>query len=156
METMYDRLGELLNETLKVGHVQKEHKAKENLLKENAYKENFESKGNEFNSKRKVDYSENKKKPTSKVKKTNYYNESKQKRTGTIIKSYSLQLQRAYRLLDISFSATKEEVRKAYKEKLLYFHPDKYSGNKILEKVATDKTRQIVEAFNLITKYLEE
>ena len=47
-------------------------------------------------------------------------------------------------------------MKKAYKERLKYFHPDKHTGNAILEKIATDKTRQVVESFELIMNYLGE
>ena len=42
--------------------------------------------------------------------------------------------------------------KKVYKEKLKYFHPDKYDKNPVLKKVATNKTRMIVEAYELLMK----
>jgi DnaJ like chaperone protein len=58
----------------------------------------------------------------------------------------------AFRILGVNSSATKDEVKKAYKEKLKYFHPDRYQENEILQKVATNKTRQIVSSYEKIMK----
>ena len=49
-----------------------------------------------------------------------------------------------------------EDLKKAYKDKLKYYHPDRHADNETLQKIATDKTRQVVEAYNLIVKFLEE
>ena len=54
------------------------------------------------------------------------------------------------RLLDISEGASRDEITRAYKKKLMYFHPDRYASNPVLEKVATKKTEQIIEAYKLI------
>ena len=55
-----------------------------------------------------------------------------------------------------TFSATTEDVKKAYKEKIKYYHPDRHTVNAVMQKIATDKTRQVVEAFTLIMKFLEQ
>ena len=60
---------------------------------------------------------------------------------------------RALRLLDLTDSATLEDVKRAYKEKLKYFHPDKYDKNEVLKTVATKKTRMIVDAYELLCKH---
>lgn len=69
-------------------------------------------------------------------------------------KKITPELERAYRLLDINFQSSLDDAKKAYKEKLKYYHPDRYAGNEVLTKVATDKTRQIVESFNMISEFL--
>ncbi|MBQ2081594.1 MAG: DnaJ domain-containing protein, partial [Treponema sp.] len=58
-------------------------------------------------------------------------------------------------LLGIETSATPDDVKKAYKEKIKYYHPDKYNDNPVLQKVATDKTRQVVESYKLLCDFLE-
>ena len=65
------------------------------------------------------------------------------------------ELQHCYFVLDIGVSATVEEVKKAYKDKLHYYHPDKHLDNPVLQKVATNKTREVVEAYNKIIAFLE-
>ena len=68
------------------------------------------------------------------------------------LKKITPEVERACRLLDITASANQDDVKKAYKEKLKYFHPDKYDKNPVLKKVATNKTRMIVEAYELLMK----
>ena len=70
--------------------------------------------------------------------------------SATVIKSVDPEIQRAMRLLDISEGASRDEITRAYKKKLMYFHPDRYASNPVLEKVATKKTEQIIEAYKLI------
>ena len=60
---------------------------------------------------------------------------------------------RALRLLGLTPTATVDDVKRAYKEKLKYFHPDKYDNNEVLKTVATKKTRMIVEAYELLCKH---
>jgi len=148
METMYDRLGDLLSETLEAGHVKfVKPKEKVTQVKEEKTSEETPGKGHAESSEP-IHFES--KKPSENG--AHYKNE--QKATGTIIKAMSPELERAYRLLGIPYSSSREEVKKAYKDKLMYFHPDKHAGNAILEKVATDKTRQVMESYELILKYL--
>ena len=46
------------------------------------------------------------------------------------------------------------DLKKAYKEKLNVFHPDKNKKLPIVQKVAAEKTRQVVEAFRLLSDLL--
>lgn len=154
METMYDRLGDLLNETLQAGHVkfvkpkpaaepEKEKASQETEIPET------ETKKADASSERKESAGTGKKSEPAD------FLRPRQKATGTIIKAIPPEVERACRLLGVNANATKEEVKKAYKEKLQYYHPDKHAGNPILEKVAGDKTRQVVEAYSLMIAFLE-
>lgn len=139
METMYDRLGDLLNETLKSGQVKfkkkTEHNKKEIPKKEKAAEESFSR-----------NIHKNKDKAGQKK-------SAEFKGTENIpLKKITPEIERAFRLLDITASANSSDVKKAYKEKLKYFHPDKYDKNPVLKKIATNKTRMIVEAYNLLMK----
>lgn len=60
------------------------------------------------------------------------------------------ELERAFALLGLESTADKDAVKKAYKEKLLSSHPDRYAGKDVMEKVANDKTREVVAAYRLI------
>ena len=62
------------------------------------------------------------------------------------------ELRNAYRLLDLTFSANEADVKKHYREKLKYYHPDYQKENPVLKKVATKKTEHVVEAYLLIMK----
>lgn len=136
METMYDRLGDLLSETLEAGHVKfvKPPKVEPSLQEETS--ENALNSDGEKND-------------------GVFYEQALAEKSSVIERKISPEIERAYRLLSLSIQASKEDIKKAYKEKLMYFHPDKHRGNTILEKVATDKTRQVVEAYNLIMSSLK-
>lgn len=138
METMYDKLGDLLNETLKYGQVKFKKKIKysekEIPHEEKKSEENF-SKENASKNKTKTEQKNQTKPLNNKV---------------SYLKKITPEIERACRLLDITTSANSNDVKKAYKEKLKYFHPDKYDKNPVLKKVATNKTRMIVEAYELL------
>lgn len=133
---MYDRLGDLLSETLEAGEV-KFIKVEAKKVEEETQRLNFEGKGKE-----------RPKKNSSKAKPKAH--------NVFIYKTITPELERAYRLLDISFQSSLEEIKKSYKEKLKYYHPDRYEDNEVLKKVATDKTRQIVAAYKMINDFLEK
>ncbi|MBR6297507.1 MAG: DnaJ domain-containing protein [Treponema sp.] len=183
MSTMYDRLGELLSETLEAGSVKfvkierdfKEYEksqAAENTGAETDSDATLESEGEN----QEKDSSENEiPKAKSGSKGPEYrrplqgatvyhvgsdgfdsgFNETTYRPKNFIYKKLTPELERAYRLLGIETSATPDDVKKAYKEKIKYYHPDKYNDNPVLQKVATDKTRQVVEAYKLLSEFLE-
>ena len=179
MQTMYDKLGELLSETLEAGEIKfvrverpqrkqpestesaeaktdaeaadaaegaevsegAEEKTQEAKADSSTAKDSSQQKGSGAQNRRRTTASSGpKKKPVA----NNSY----------FYKKITPELERAYRLLDINFQSSLDDAKKAYKEKLKYYHPDRYAGNEVLTKVATDKTRQIVESFNMIQEFL--
>ena len=67
-----------------------------------------------------------------------------------IYRRISPELEKAFSLLGLESTADKDAVKKAYKEKLLSYHPDRYAGKDVMEKLANDKTREVVAAYRLI------
>lgn len=64
-----------------------------------------------------------------------------------------MKMERYYRILDISSSASKEEIKKAYHQKMKALHPDKMHGTP-LEDAATFFSSEINEAYNaLMSQY---
>ena len=57
-----------------------------------------------------------------------------------------------YRVLGVSPSASDEEIKKAYRSLVKKYHPDRYAGNKAQQEAASEKLKQINEAYNEITK----
>ena len=139
---MYDKLGDLLNETLEKGSVEFV-KVKDKI--DNAPKEN---ETNEFDSnqkKNRIDtesYSHKAKRTKKEKPKVNS--------DIYIYKKITPEIERACRLLNVTENCSLEELKKAYKEKLKYYHPDHYSNNPVLYRVSTNKTREVVEAYNLL------
>lgn len=154
METMYDRLGDLLNETLQAGHVKF---VKPKQVEKGEEKKAAQEKTSKAEGTAKKEDPVSCKKETSGPGKTSgpqKFYRPKPQATGIIIKALPPEVERACRLLGVTATSSREEIKKAYKEKLQYYHPDKHAGNPILEKIAGDKTRQVVEAYELISKYL--
>lgn len=155
METMYDRLGDLLKETLEAGHVkfvktEAPHRDAEDPADAGAAQtEDAPPAGGAAASS-----AEGPARGTERAR-TNAFSGgqgSRHKRTAKVIRYISPEIESACRMLGVSFNSTKSEIRKAYKEKLKYFHPDKYENNPALKQVATNKTRYIVDAYNLLIK----
>jgi curved DNA-binding protein CbpA len=64
-------------------------------------------------------------------------------------------MERYYRILGISNNASKEEIKKAYHEKMKSFHPDKVHGTP-LEDTATFFSTEINEAYNILISQFNE
>lgn len=143
METMYDKLGDLLSQTLAEGKV-KFVKVEKSQAAEN-------SDSDIADERKKLD-DDLKRAQQNDRKRRDAFRKSAQekKQSATVIKSVDPEIQRAMRLLDVREGASRDEITRAYKKKLMYFHPDRYASNPVLEKVATKKTEQIIEAYNLL------
>lgn len=159
-ETMYDRLGDLLSKTLETGFVKTAAPGKK--VKDGARKKNTEQKlrsaAEQNQTATRRENTANRRENTStRRENTATHRENRQSFVyHSAVKKITPELARAYRLLGITFSATTEDVKKAYKEKIKYYHPDRHTVNAVMQKIATDKTRQVVEAFTLIMKFLEQ
>ena len=178
---MYDKLGELLSETLEAGEIKfvrverpqkKQPESREDAEDTKNADAAYGAEGAESSGEK----SQEAKSDSSAGKSGSQSSGYQQKEGGTqnrrrssgssgpkkkpvannsyFYKKITPELERAYRLLDINFQSSLDDAKKAYKEKLKYYHPDRYAGNEVLTKVATDKTRQIVESFNMISEFL--
>lgn len=155
--SMYDRLGDLLSQTLEKGSAKIVSNDQIIREKEDLEKKKLEEEIEEERQQLHEEVEQRlKAKKAAEEKKRKEAADQEKKRTGkgTVIKSLSPELERAYRLLNVSYGSSSEEIKKAYRERLMYFHPDKHKDNPVLQKVANDKTRQILEAYDLILKNL--
>lgn len=172
-ETMYDRLGDLLSKTLETGFVKTaapDKKVKDGARKKNTEQKLRSSAEQNQTATRRENTATRRENTTTRRENTSTRRENtanRRENTAThenrqsfvyhsAVKKITPELARAYRLLGITFSATTEDVKKAYKEKIKYYHPDRHTVNAVMQKIATDKTRQVVEAFTLIMKFLEQ
>lgn len=63
--------------------------------------------------------------------------------------------QNPYRVLGVSETATDEEIKKAYRELVKKYHPDKYADNPLAD-AAAEKMKEINAAYDQITKERRE
>ncbi len=61
---------------------------------------------------------------------------------------------RWYKTLEVEPGADLKTVRRAYRKALLQYHPDKFANDPEKQKVATEVTRRLTEAYNGLTRYL--
>ena len=58
-----------------------------------------------------------------------------------------------YEVLGVSRDATEEQVKSAYREKARKFHPDNFNDNPAAAEMATEKMKEINEAYDEIIKH---
>ena len=56
-----------------------------------------------------------------------------------------------YAILEIHLNATQEEIKRAWREQLQVWHPDRFTHNPALQKKATEKTKSINEAYEVLS-----
>ncbi len=61
-----------------------------------------------------------------------------------------------YEVLGVSRNASKEEIRKAYRELVKKYHPDKFRSNPDMLRLAEEKMREINEAYNYLLEHVGE
>ena len=56
-----------------------------------------------------------------------------------------------YEVLGVPENASEEEIKKAYKELVKKYHPDKYQDNPLAD-LAEEKLQEVNEAYDMLTK----
>ncbi len=191
MAGMYEKLGDLLNETLEAGHVKFVHIEREEAPAEAADSQQAQNAAGpdqvaggqeaadiphsdsqnadsrqalDSDQQKAADYAESFYQAETEAE-HRYFKTSQdgnRNRSGTgragnrrvIYRRVTPELEKAFSLLGLASTAGKEDVKRAYKAKLLYYHPDRYAGKEVMEKVANDKTREVVNAYRLIMEFL--
>lgn len=117
MESMYDKLGELLSDALDSGFIpQKEENQN--------------------------------KKPEQKLNKQEDKIEEEKK-----LRPVPANVKAAFKKTQIPENSSFNEARKIYREKLMYYHPDRRNGNPVLQKIAKEKTETLLENWKIIEEY---
>ena len=145
---MYDRLGDMLSDALESGNFFAEEKnQKEKTQEEKSRKEaetsqspDREKSANQFH---------DREESAGQTKKT-------EKISGRRPKKLSPAEQSALKTLGLDENASLEEAKKAYREKLKYYHPDRHGDNPVLQKVAREKTRLVLESWEILSSFFEK
>ncbi len=61
----------------------------------------------------------------------------------------------ALKILGLTGSENLDEAKKAYREKLKTFHPDRNKENPLLQKIAREKTAAILDAWKILENFYE-
>jgi len=147
-DSMYDRLGDMLSDALESGNFFAEEKnQKEKTQEEKSRKEGETSQSPDRE--KSADQSHDREKSAGQTKKT-------EKTSGRRPKKLSPAEQSALKTLGLDENASLEEAKKAYREKLKYYHPDRHGDNPVLQKVAREKTRLVLESWEILSSFFEK
>jgi DnaJ-domain-containing protein 1 len=153
MDSMYDRLGDLLSSALESGKIPEQKNSGIPVEEER----------NATAAKQYTVLREAQKTQAARL-----LNVKKGRRKGEIIHAENLahevhsyrmipgSVSRAYEVLGIAPDAEEDDIRSAYRAKLKRFHPDSNSSNETIQKIARLKTAEIIDSYKMITAWLKK
>jgi hypothetical protein len=65
------------------------------------------------------------------------------------------EIRQAYARLEVPFGSDLETVRKAYRQLMRRYHPDRHANDPERERVATEIAQKLAVSYNLLVEYLE-
>ena len=140
---MYDKLGDLLSETLDSGFIFSPEQPKNEEPKKQEPPPPPPKTDSEKKEK-KVDF--------------NFFRAKKPQPKGEVFKFSETpeQVFNALAFFELSGDASFDECKKKYHEKLMYFHPDKWSDNAVLQKISKEKTEQILHNWKILEDWFKK
>lgn len=138
---MFDKLGDLLSEALEKGELPKQEASKSGNEPQN---ERIETTFSDFDflRRKKPDFSQ--KSPAA-----------PQGQKAVRAKKIPAPVKSAMDFISIPETASFEEAKKLYREKLMYYHPDRRNDNPVLQKVAKEKTARLLKEWEIIENWYE-
>ena len=70
-------------------------------------------------------------------------------------KTIPKKVREALAFIGISENANFDEAKKIYREKLMYYHPDRRADNPVLQKVAKEKTARLLKEWEAAEEWYE-
>ena len=134
--SMFDKLGDLLSEVLETGELP-ENKADS----PDFFSREEESPQKEERAEEKTGGQSSKSNPA--------FSKTKVQAIPDTVKS-------AFDFIGISEEADFDSAKKIYREKLMYYHPDRRNSNPVLQKVAKEKTERLLREWKTVEKWYEE
>ncbi|MDE5614475.1 MAG: J domain-containing protein [Treponemataceae bacterium] len=77
----------------------------------------------------------------------------KKRRQPVVFPIVPADVRNALAFFGLDETASRDDARKAYHEKLKYYHPDRHGGNPVLQKVAREKTRSVIAAWQTLERF---
>ena len=147
-DSMYEKLGELLNEAIESG----------NFFARNTASESEESQENTEDYIQKSTQTENLKQKDKNDSKTVYnsihnLNEKSRRivqKNKKLIKYAHFSVQKACTFVGITDEMSYEDAKKQFRKKLLRFHPDRNADNEVMRKITREKTEELLQAWKII------
>ena len=137
MGSQYDKLGEMLKNAIESGKFpeseknnrkQNRKKTEQENLNRNERKEKFENEKEFFNRKG------NKKSKILDINVQNFIH--------------------LYKIFNLNYGCTKEELKDSYRKLLKKYHPDNFEGFPETQKMAERKTQELISAFNKLLEFI--
>ena len=125
--TMFDKLGDLLSEALEKGELPKSG--------EFSQAENIEGIFSDFNF---IQRKRNQPSPPPQ---------------NSVKKTIPKEVKSAFAFIGLSEEADYESAKKIYREKLMYYHPDRRNDNPVLQKVAKEKTAMLLKNWKILESW---
>ena len=83
----------------------------------------------------------------------NQYVPHKKRRQPVVYPVLPANVRDALAFFGLDETASRDDARKAYHEKLKYYHPDRHGGNPVLQKIAREKTRSVIAAWETLERF---
>lgn len=80
-------------------------------------------------------------------------NAPRKKRRSSVYPVLPADVREALAFFGLDETASRDDAKKAYHEKLKYYHPDRHGDNPVLQKVAREKTRSVIAAWKILERF---
>lgn len=80
-------------------------------------------------------------------------NAPRKKRRSSVYPVLPADVWEALAFFGLDETASRDDARKAYHEKLKYYHPDRHGNNPVLQKVTREKTRSVIAAWETLERF---
>lgn len=160
-DSMYDRLGDMLHDVLESGTIPPRAAAATDTQSAEKTADRAKIDNNTFADEKSTQSAE-----TLTRQKTGEFGQSRQrtrqsarnipqkkKRQTSVFSVIPAEVREALAFFGLNETAGRDDAKKAYHEKLKYYHPDRHGGNAVLQKVAREKTRRVIAAWETLEQF---
>lgn len=159
-DSMYDRLGDMLHDVLESGTVPVHsattigpQAAEENADGAKTDKHNKFADGKTQSAEKTSPQQNNDSGQHRKNAEQPKQNAPRKKRRSSVYPVLPADVREALAFFGLEETASRDDAKKAYHEKLKYYHPDRHGDNPVLQKVAREKTRSVIAAWKTLERF---